>query len=127
MKDTSILSVKDYVKKLPKELRNDFEDLRAIILKHAPYAEEGMSYGMPSLKYHGMLIYYACHTHHFAIYPMANAIVVFKEQLESFETSKGTIKFPHGKLLPKKLIADIVKFRVKENKEKFELKKKKKK
>ena len=126
MKDTSILSVKDYIKKLPKELRSEFENLRSIILKHAPDAEEGMSYGMPSLKYHGMLTYYACHTHHFAIYPMANAIVVFKDQLAEFETSKGTIKFFHGKPLPKKLIADIVKFRVKENKEKFDLKKKRK-
>lgn len=126
MKDTSILSVKDYIKKLPKELRSEFENLRSIILKHAPDAEEGMSYGMPSLKYHGMLIYYACHTHHFAIYPMANAIVVFKDQLAEFETSKGTVKFFHGKPLPKKLIADIVKFRVKENKEKFDLKKKRK-
>ena len=57
---------------------------------------------------------------------MANAIVVFKEQLSNFETSKGTVKFSHGKPFPKKLISDIVKFRVKENKEKFELKKKKK-
>jgi uncharacterized protein YdhG (YjbR/CyaY superfamily) len=73
-----------------------------------------------------MLIYYASHTSHYAIYPMANAIVVFKEQLTNFETSKGTVKFPHGKPFPKKLISDIVKFRVKENKEKFELKKKKK-
>jgi uncharacterized protein YdhG (YjbR/CyaY superfamily) len=126
MKDTSILSVKDYIKKLPKEQRSGFEELREIILKHAPEAFEGMSYGMPSLKYHGMLIYYASHTSHYAIYPMANAIVVFKEQLSNFETSKGTVKFSHGKPFPKKLISDIVKFRVKENKEKFELKKKKK-
>jgi uncharacterized protein YdhG (YjbR/CyaY superfamily) len=126
MKDTSILSVKDYIKKIPKEQRSGFEELREIILNHAPDAIEGMSYGMPSLKYHGMLIYYASHTNHYAIYPMASPIIVFKEQLAGYETSKGTVKFPHGKALPKKLITDIVKFRVKENKEKFDLKKKKK-
>ena len=81
---------------------------------------------MPCLRYHGMLVYFACHTHHYALYPMANAIIQFEEKLKGFETSKGTIKFPHGKALPKKLIADIVKFRIKENLEKFKLKKKKK-
>lgn len=126
MKDTNIKSVTEYLEAIPTEMRNDFEDLRMLILKHAPDAEEGMSYGMPCLKYHGMLVYFACHTHHYALYPMANAIVQFKDRLSSFETSKGTVKFPHGKPFPKKLISDIVKFRVKENKEKFELKKKKK-
>ncbi len=126
MKDTKITSVKDYIKALPAELRTGFEELRELITKNASDAEEGMSYGMPCLKYHGMLVYFACHTHHYALYPMANAIVQFKDRLTSFETSKGTVKFPHGKPLPKKLITDIVKFRIKENKEKFDLKKKKK-
>ncbi len=126
MKDTKIISVKDYIKALPVDLRKGFEELRELITKNAPDAEEGMSYGMPCLRYYGMLVYFACHTHHYALYPMANAIVVFEEKLKAFETSKGTVKFPHGKAFPKKLIADIVKFRIKENTEKFELKKKKK-
>jgi uncharacterized protein YdhG (YjbR/CyaY superfamily) len=50
--------------------------------------------------------------------PYSETIVEFSEKLEGYETSKGTVKFPHGKKLPKKLIAEMVKQRVKQSKEK---------
>jgi len=37
---------------------------------------------------------------------------------QGYETSKGTVKFTHGKKLPKKLITEMVKHRVKQSKEK---------
>ena len=126
MKDVKMTTVKEYIRKVPKEVREGFEKLRTILCAAAPEAEEGISYGMPCLRLHGMLLYYACHAKHYGLYPYSETIVEFSEKLEGYETSKGTVKFPHGKKLPKKLITDIVKFRIKENKEKFDLKKKKK-
>jgi prepilin-type N-terminal cleavage/methylation domain-containing protein len=42
-------------------------------------------------------------------------VEAFKEELEAFETSKGTIRFPLDQPLPLSLIQRIVKFRVGEN------------
>jgi uncharacterized protein YdhG (YjbR/CyaY superfamily) len=84
-----------------------------------------MSYGMPAVKLHGIVVYYAYWEKHMAIYPMPSALKEFAAELDGYVTSKSTIQFPHGTTLPKKLIKDIVKFRVAENKMKAELKKKK--
>jgi uncharacterized protein YdhG (YjbR/CyaY superfamily) len=70
-------------------------------------------------------VYYANWEKHMAIYPMPSALKEFASSLGAFVTSKSTIQFPHGKSLPKKLIKEIVKFRVEENKRKFEAKKRK--
>lgn len=113
--NAKIISVQEYLKNIPATVRPGFEELRSIILETAASAKEEISYGMPSLKYHGMLVYYACHKNHYALYPMKSAIIKFADELTGYETSAGTIRFPHGKKIPKKLIVDIVKFRMKIN------------
>ena len=116
-------TVEEYINNIPEEKREGFLALREIILKNAPAATECISYGMPAYKLNGMLIYIACHEKHYGIYPMAAAIVKFADELNGFTTSKGTIQIPHGKKIPKQLIASIVKFRVAENAKKVESKK----
>jgi len=113
----------EYISNIPEEKREGFLTLREIILKNAPVATECISYGMPAYKLNGMLIYIACHEKHYGIYPMAAAIVKFADELKGFTTSKGTIQIPHGKKIPKQLVASIVKFRVTENAKKVESKK----
>jgi uncharacterized protein YdhG (YjbR/CyaY superfamily) len=70
---------------------------------------------MPALKQYGIVVYYANWEKHMAIYPMPSAMKAFASSLNSYVTSKSTIQFPHGKRIPKKLIRDIVAFRVEEN------------
>lgn len=82
-----------------------------------------MSYGMPAIKQNGIVVYYACWEKHLAIYPMPSALKAFATELGAFVTSKSTIQFVFDKPLPKKLIKEIVKFRLKENNEKAALKK----
>jgi uncharacterized protein YdhG (YjbR/CyaY superfamily) len=54
---------------------------------------------------------------------MPSALKEFATELGAFVTSKSTIQFVFDKPLPKKLIKEIVKFRLKENNEKAALKK----
>ncbi|MEI6455038.1 MAG: DUF1801 domain-containing protein [bacterium] len=63
---------------------------------------------------------------HIGFYPKTTAIEVFKSELTSYHTSKGTIQFPIGKPLPLKLIEKIVRFRLVENIEKKKNQKQKK-
>ena len=99
----------------PAKVRAGLRELRSLIRKAAPGAEEVISYNMPGFKLHGMLAWYAAASSHFGLYPKANVIRVFTEKLKGYETSAGTIRFPFGKPLPKKLITEIIRFRVEEN------------
>lgn len=121
-------TVDEYISSLPAESRGPLEKLRKAIKQAAPKAEEVISYNMPAFKYHGMLVYYAAFKSHIGFYP-ANASLIskeFKKELASYETSKGTIRFPLGTLIPLTLIKSIVRLRAKQNLEKAKAKAKKK-
>ena len=120
-----VTTVKEYILQVPSAQRRQFVEFHELILSSVPEGESCISYSMPAVKLHGIVVYYANWEKHMAIYPMPSALKVFASSLSAFVTSKSTIQFPHGKSLPKKLIKDIVKFRVEENKRKFEAKKRK--
>ncbi len=122
----NINTIAQYIAGQPKEVQKGLREFHSIIKKAAPKAEEAISYGMPAYKFHGILVYFAVAKEHYGFYALPGAIKAFKDQLNAYETSKGTIRFPLDKPLPKKLITDIIKYRVKENLLKESLKKKKK-
>jgi uncharacterized protein YdhG (YjbR/CyaY superfamily) len=115
-------TIDEYIKEQPAGVRPIMEKLRQIVKKHAPEAQEVISYGMPAYKLHGMLLYFAAFTHHYSLFAFPSAIVAFKDKLKGYELSKGTIKFPLDKPVPVKLITEIVKFKVQENVNKHFLK-----
>ena len=82
--------------------------IRKLIKKLLPNAEERMSYGVPSFKLNGKAILYAAFKHHVGIYPEPKIIEFFKDELEKYETAKGTIKFSLDKPIPYDLIEKIV-------------------
>jgi len=73
-----------------------------------------------------MLVYYAAYKHHIGLYPTSSPMKAFKKELAGYKTSKGAIQFPIEKKIPKTLVKNIVKFRLKENLEKVKLKAKNK-
>jgi uncharacterized protein YdhG (YjbR/CyaY superfamily) len=76
-------------------------------------ATEVISYGIPTFKFKGKnLIHFGGAKNHVAIYPGAEPIAYFTEELKNFKTSKGTIQFKLSEKLPNKLIEEIVKFRL---------------
>lgn len=118
-------TVDEYFSTLTREKKKLLTELRETIKEAAPEAEELISYNMPAFKYHGMLVYYMTHTEHIGFYPGNKAVnEVFKNELTRYKTSKGTIQLPLNKTIPKRLIKNIVKFRIKENLEKSKSKNK---
>jgi uncharacterized protein YdhG (YjbR/CyaY superfamily) len=115
-----------YIAEFPEEVQVILEKVRATIQRSAPLATEAISYGIPTFKLHGNLVHFAGYKHHVGFYPGAEPIVVFKDQLKKYKTSKGTIQFPITDPIPYALIAEITKYRVKQNNEKEKIKKKKK-
>ena len=116
-------TVEQYIESLPSEHRAAFRKLHDAIISAAPGAESCISYSMPAIKLHGVVVYYACWERHMAIYPMPSALREFADRLGAYVTSKSTVQFPHGEPLPKKLVREMVEFRIKENVLKHESKK----
>ncbi len=63
---------------------------------------------------------------HIGFYPAPSGIEKFKDEFAGYESAKGSVKFPLDQPVPYDLIREIVKFRVAENLQKAEAKKKKK-
>lgn len=104
-----------YIAAFPEEVREKLTDLRAIIQKAAPDAEEVISYKMPAYKQNGMLVYFAGYKNHIGFYPTGSGIAAFQKEIAKFKNSKGAVQFPLDKALPAALITKMVKYRIKQN------------
>ena len=111
----SATNVDQYISGFSDDTQTKLIQLRQLIKETAPQAVEVISYGMPGYKLEGMLVWFAAAKNHIGLYPKANVLEVFKDELTSFKCSKGTVQFPLSAPLPVDLIKKIVQFRVEEN------------
>ena len=117
--------IDQYIDEFPKEVQQKLQSLRTAILAAAPKATEVISYNMPAFRMNRVLVYFAAYKNHIGFYPAPAGLQAFEKELAPYLTGKGTAQFPIDKPLPLGLITQIVKFRVKQNLEKAEIKRKK--
>ena len=109
-------TVDEYLERVPEPARATLNKVRAVIRSVAPSeATEGISYGIPTFKYKGMLASFAAFSDHCSLFPGAGPTIEFKNELKNFQTSKGTIRFAPNKPLAAALLKRLVKARVAEN------------
>ncbi len=108
-------TVDAYIASYPKEVQVMMNRIRKTILKSAPMAEEGISYGMPVYKWNGVLTYFGGFKHHIGFFPGPGAIKKFAQYLSQYKLSKGTIQFQHDEPIPLEKIAKIVEYNVGQN------------
>jgi uncharacterized protein YdhG (YjbR/CyaY superfamily) len=109
---TKFKDADSYIAVFPESTKKKLQQLRSIIKKAAPAAEEVISYNMPAYKLNGILVYFAGYENHIGFYPTSLPMQVFKEELTDYKTSKGAIQFSLDEPLPVDLIKRIVKFRI---------------
>lgn len=115
---TSNGHIDTYINTFPPQVRTTLLSLKETIQRAAPEAEETIKYGIPTFVYHGNLVHFAAYKHHIGFYPTPSAIKAFQAEVTEYKQSKGAIQFPLNAPLPLTLISKMVKFRVRENKEK---------
>jgi uncharacterized protein YdhG (YjbR/CyaY superfamily) len=104
----------DYIAAQPPAARRHLRQIRQAVRAVAPDALETISYGIPAFKQDGrVLVYYAAWRAHCSLYPFTGDIQrSFAKELERYETSKGTIRFPLDRPLPIALVKRLVKARL---------------
>ena len=109
-------NIDEYLKPLSREKRAALERLRRAIQSAAPEAQECISYQIPGFRLDGrLLVSFGAAVNHCAFYPGAYPVEAFQAELNAYDTSKGTIRFPVDKPLPASLVRKLVKARVAEH------------
>ena len=109
---TKVSTIDEYIENQDEKIKSILHEVRSVIRKAAPDAEERMSWQMPTFWQGENLIHFCAHKKHFGIYPGALESLPFHERLSEYKTSKGAIQFPYNNPVDYELISDITKYRV---------------
>ncbi|MEZ4703373.1 MAG: DUF1801 domain-containing protein [Rhodothermales bacterium] len=107
----------EYLLALPAPQREALEDLRVLIHRAAPGAEECVSYQLPAFRLNGkMLCAMGATRKHCALYLMSNTVAAgFTDELAAYDTGTGTVRFQPDDPLPDTLVLRLVEARIAEN------------
>ena len=108
-------SIEEYIERAPQNVRGKLKQLRALIKKLAPTAEERISYGMPFYDYKGRLAYFSSTNNYIGLYIPPPIIAQHEKELQKYFTTKSAIHLPTNKI-PVALVTKLIKARMRYNK-----------
>jgi uncharacterized protein YdhG (YjbR/CyaY superfamily) len=109
-----VTPIDDYLKNVEPGKRKELQRIRVLAKEIVPSAEEVISYGMPTLKFAGKpFLGFDAHANHIGIYPYsAQVIATLKDQLHAYGLTKGAIRVPLDKPMPKAILSKVIKCRL---------------
>lgn len=120
MKSTAPSSIDEYIAGFPDDVQAILQQIRAVVKKAAPEAEETIKYAMPTFTLNGNLVHFAAYKNHIGFYPTPSGISTFEAELAPYKKAKGSAQFPLTQPIPYELIEKMVRLRVQENRVKGE-------
>jgi len=105
-------TIEEYIASFPENIQIVLEQLCSTIRQAAPQAEETISYGMPSFKLNGKMIWFGAFSKHIGFYPKVTETDALSKELSNYKGTKGSVHFSLDKPMPLKLISDMVKIRL---------------
>lgn len=108
--------IDDYLAGVEEPKRGTLEKLRQTIHGVLPGAQETISYGMPAFKVGGKTVAgFAAFKEHLSYLPHSGSVLSqLGDEVAAYDTSKGSLKFPVDKPLPKRLVKKLLDTRMRE-------------
>ena len=103
-------NIDEYIAAQDEKYQPRLREIREILRKALPEAEERISWSMPTYWKGRNIIHFAASKKHLGIYPGDEATSAFAEELSEYDISKGTIRLPYDRPLPEDLIRRIAKW-----------------
>jgi uncharacterized protein YdhG (YjbR/CyaY superfamily) len=110
-------TVDGYIRGFPAPVQSLLRAVRATARAAAPEAEERISYRMPALFQHGVLLYYAAFKKHIGLFPPV-VDPALRAQAARYAGPKGNLQLPLNEPMPLALIGEIVRARLEANRSK---------
>jgi len=108
-------NVEDYIATFSPEIQAVLQQVRQVVRRAAPEAQEVISYQMPALKLNGVLVYFAAFKKHIGFYPPIKGDSRLEKAASPYAGEKGNLRFPLDKPIPFDLIERLTKLRVKQD------------
>jgi uncharacterized protein YdhG (YjbR/CyaY superfamily) len=100
-------TIDEYIAAQDENVQPKLNEIRAVLRKALPEAEERISWSMPTYWKGRNIIHFASSKKHIGLYPGDEAVALFAEELGDYSVSKGTIRIPYDRPLPEELIGKI--------------------
>lgn len=108
--------VEAYIVEQDEPKRSTLAAMRSILDDVLPDAEHSLSYGMPAWKVGGKSVAgLAAHANHLNYLPHSGDVVgSLGDILDGYDTTKGSVKFPVDRPLPREVVVALVEARMSE-------------
>lgn len=97
-----------YIEAAAPQARKALRQIRAIVRRVVPDAEETIGYQMPAFRRDRIFIYFAAFKKHIGIYPPVQGSATLLKSIERFRGPKGNLQFPLCEPMPHTLIEKVV-------------------
>lgn len=119
MKNYLAENVDEYIANAPMEAQSKLREVRVVIKSAVPQAEEGISWGIPFYKYHGLLAGFAAYKSHVS-FGLGGPVLQAKDreilEKEGYKTGSKIIQIRFDQKVPAAEIRQILKAQAKTNK-----------
>ncbi|EHR31675.1 hypothetical protein HMPREF9709_01842 [Helcococcus kunzii ATCC 51366] len=105
-----VSTIDEYINFQDEKVREYLEEIREIICDSISDAIEKISWSIPTYWKGKNIIQFDSSKNHIGVYPGDEATEYFRDKLTDYDVTKGTIRLPYSRSLPKDLLAEISKW-----------------
>ena len=115
-------NVDEYIAAFPPAVQATLRKVRQTVRAAAPEAREIISYRIPALRQHGILVYFAAFKKHIGLFPPIRGDAKLAKAAARYTGPKGNLRFPLDEPIPYGLIKRLTQLRARQDRAAAKLK-----
>ena len=108
-------TINEYISAFPPEVQEILQQIRLVLRRTAPDAQEVISYRMPAFKQGEVLVYFGAFKRHIGLYPPVRGDADIAKAALPYAGENGNLRFALDQPIPYALIERIARHRVKQS------------